>query len=70
MSIVMVLKIIMANHKYLIILPFVVSSILVLRVNADSYCNPQNTGYKLWDCKGETASFNEYAYGRVSSFIS
>ena len=40
-------------------------SAYVFLINAESYCNPHNLRYKLWDCDGSTAKFNETAYNEV-----
>ena len=40
-------------------------SAYVCHINAESYCNPHNLKYKLWDCDGSTAKFNENAYHEV-----
>ena len=37
----------------------------VCHIDAESYCNPHNLKYKLWDCDGSTAKFNETAYHEV-----
>ena len=40
-------------------------SAYVFHINAESYCNPHNLKYKLWDCDESTAKFHEAAYHEV-----
>ena len=58
----------MENWTPISILRFLILSLLILNINAASYCNLPKP-FKFWNCVGSTATFDAKAHQAVSKII-